>query len=166
MTTAAPRVIEIDPVKMEIVWSYPLGRGMYQFFSTNISGAQRLPNGNTLITEGMNGRLFEVTPDLEIVWEYVNPFGKGPEASGNGSNIFRATRYPPDFFTKAFNPKDKDIEINKELKTIQDNLAPMKESMETIQTIYPSTKRPRGKGGPRGKKGKGPIPSSKSEVQP
>jgi len=27
----------------------------------NISGAQRLPNGNTLITEGAGGRVFEVT---------------------------------------------------------------------------------------------------------
>jgi hypothetical protein len=43
------RVLEIDPVSLKLVWSYTGGA---QFFSTNISGAQRLPNGNTLITEG------------------------------------------------------------------------------------------------------------------
>src|SRR4030095_9907735 len=46
------RVLEIDPVSLKLVWSYTAGA---QFFSTNISGAQRLPNGNTLITEGAGG---------------------------------------------------------------------------------------------------------------
>ena len=44
-----------------------------RFYSQFISGAKRLPHGNTLITEGSNGRLIEVTPDFEIVWEYINP---------------------------------------------------------------------------------------------
>lgn len=43
------------------------------FYSNFISGAQRLPNGNTLICEGASGTFFEVTPDKEIVWRYVNP---------------------------------------------------------------------------------------------
>ena len=49
------------------------------FFGTNISGAQRLPNGNTLITEGPTGRVFEVTAQRKIVWEYINP-ATGPAA--------------------------------------------------------------------------------------
>ncbi|MGD8341576.1 MAG: aryl-sulfate sulfotransferase, partial [Gammaproteobacteria bacterium] len=40
---ATSRVVEIDPVTLELVWSY----AGPNFFSTNISGAQRLPNGNT-----------------------------------------------------------------------------------------------------------------------
>ena len=44
------------------------------FYSSFISGAQRLSNGNTLICSGTNGTIFEVTPDKEIVWKYVNPF--------------------------------------------------------------------------------------------
>jgi hypothetical protein len=36
----------------------------------------RLPNGNTFIDEGQSGRLFQVTPDGDIVWEYVNPYHK------------------------------------------------------------------------------------------
>jgi len=40
---------------------------------------QRLPNGNTLITESTQGRIFEVTPENEIVWEYYNPHRTGEE---------------------------------------------------------------------------------------
>jgi len=43
------------------------------FFSQNISGAQRLPNGNTLICSGAAGTIFEVSSDKEIVWKYVHP---------------------------------------------------------------------------------------------
>jgi hypothetical protein len=70
---ATSRVLEINPVTLELVWSYAAPR----FFSTNISGAQRLPNGNTLITEGAGGRVFEVTNDGAIVWEYMNPLFAG-----------------------------------------------------------------------------------------
>ena len=45
-----------------------------RFSSSFISGAQRLTNGNTLICSGADGRLFEVTAQKEIVWEYINPF--------------------------------------------------------------------------------------------
>ena len=33
-----------------------------------------MPNGNTLIDEGQNGRIFQVTARGQIVWEYVNPY--------------------------------------------------------------------------------------------
>jgi hypothetical protein len=46
-----------------------------EFYSSFISGAQRLPNGHTLICEGADGRVFEVTPEGEIVWEYLSPWG-------------------------------------------------------------------------------------------
>ena len=62
------------------------------FFSPNLSGAQRLPNGNTLICKGADGLFFEVTPDKEIVWEYVNPF---PNPLRNG--VFKIRRYAPDY---------------------------------------------------------------------
>ena len=45
-----------------------------RFYSPFISGMQRLPNGNTMITEGSHGRIFEVTPEHELVWEYVCPY--------------------------------------------------------------------------------------------
>jgi len=55
-----------------------------------VSSAQRLPNGNTLITEGSDGRIFEVTRDHELVWEYISPYwGK------RGLNmVYRAYRAP------------------------------------------------------------------------
>lgn len=70
------RILEIDPVKKEIVWQYAAsdsGQPNWIFYSAFISSAQRLPNGNTLIDEGMDGRIFQVTRQGEIVWEYVNP---------------------------------------------------------------------------------------------
>ncbi len=81
------RVLEINPVTLELVWSYKAAN----FFSRNISGAQRLPNGNTLITEGAPGRVFEVTPGGAIVWEYMN----APGESGRHQNaVYRAYRLP------------------------------------------------------------------------
>ena len=58
------------------VWSYAAPRKA-DFFSSFISGAQRLANGNTLICSGANGTVFEVTPEKEIVWKYVNPVKDG-----------------------------------------------------------------------------------------
>ena len=65
------RVIELDPQSREIVWDYK-GSPPLSFFSPHISGAQRLSSGNTLICEGGWGRIFEVTSDGKIVWEYIS----------------------------------------------------------------------------------------------
>ena len=67
--------------------------------------AQRLPNGNTLITESSFGRFFEVTSQGEIVWEYINPiFGKsffgGPPTSVS-NQVFRALRYSAEEIAQA-----------------------------------------------------------------
>ena len=56
-----------------------------------ISGCERLPNGNTLITEGATGRLFEITPERETVWEYVSPWLL-PSRFGPTTAVFRAYR--------------------------------------------------------------------------
>jgi Arylsulfotransferase (ASST) len=66
------RVLEFDPTTLEITWSYA-GDDEHGFYSRVRSAQERLPNGNTLITESDGGRLFEVTPEGEIVWEYLNP---------------------------------------------------------------------------------------------
>ncbi len=92
---AHSRVLEIDPKKKKIVWQYshedtnwdfPIQRS-WLFNAPYISGAERLKNGNTLICDGPNGRLFEVTKKGEIVWEFINPDRKA---------IFRAYRYTSD----------------------------------------------------------------------
>lgn len=79
-----------------VVWESCQGTMGRRHYSHFISGAQRLPNGNTLICDGALGRFFEVaanTPD-EVVWDYVNPHIT--DKFHNGS-VFRAHRYGPDY---------------------------------------------------------------------
>jgi hypothetical protein len=100
---AGSRVIEIDPVAMKLVWSYTA----QNFYSFNISSAQRLPNGDTLITEGTTGRVFEVTENKDIVWEYVAPPGEGPR----GSNaLYRAYRIPYGWLPQVVRPHEVPVE--------------------------------------------------------
>lgn len=77
-------------------WSYSEPEA---FFSGFISGAQRLPNGNTLVCEGADGRVFEVTPDKRVVWDYESPLGGEIEPSPIAGKappnaLFRAVRVP------------------------------------------------------------------------
>jgi hypothetical protein len=100
------RALEINPVTKEIVWKYQDGTGPgsnHFFFSSRISNAQRLPNGNTLINEGLYGRFFEVTTGGDIVWEYVNPhFGPQTMApKGQMNSVFRVYRYSADEIARA-----------------------------------------------------------------
>ena len=60
------------PADATLVWSFS-GSDDERFYSSHISGAERLPNGNTLICAGIQGRIFEVTPRGKIVWDYLNP---------------------------------------------------------------------------------------------
>ena len=95
------RVLEIDPITLDVVWKYtPAEAGFtpladnYKFYSGYISGAQRLPNGNTLITEGADGRLIEVTSEHELVWEYVSPYF---DKSYDSNMVYRSYRYPYEY---------------------------------------------------------------------
>lgn len=79
-------------------WSYS---DPERFYSSFISGAQRLSNGNTLICSGAQGRVFEVTRDGRVVWDYENPHGGDVAPPGNAGSaprtaLFRATRIPKD----------------------------------------------------------------------
>ena len=83
-------------------WRYPESDELDElFYAQQISGASRLPNGNTLICNGPAGFGFEVTPDEEIVWDYVNPvtaFGATTQGSDAGNNaVFRIHRYAIDY---------------------------------------------------------------------
>ena len=107
------RILEIDPVKLKLVWQYtPTEAGHLQpfhshhFYSPFISSAQRLPNGNTLITEGSDGRLLEVTAEHETVWEYISPYW-GEQFRLN--MIYRAYRVPYDWVPQL--PKPEEIAI-------------------------------------------------------
>ncbi|WP_157098696.1 aryl-sulfate sulfotransferase [Novosphingobium rosa] len=104
-TVGGSRVLEIDPTTGKVVWSYTADKSdqpLWAFRSAFISSARRLPNGNTLIDEGMNGRFFQVTPQGEIVWEYVSPYFAKTAAAGSGkpvtSNwVYRAQPVPYDW---------------------------------------------------------------------
>jgi outer membrane protein assembly factor BamB len=91
----ASRLIEVDPAKGEIVWSFR-GRPANQFFSGHISGVSRLWSGNLLACEGTSGRIFEVTRGQEVVWEWINPFVNNNSRGDPTVSIYRAHRYAPD----------------------------------------------------------------------
>ena len=69
----------------DLAWSYA-AEPATSFYADHISGSQRLANGNTLITDGISGILFEVTTGGEVIWEY-----------DTGGQVFRADRYAPNY---------------------------------------------------------------------
>lgn len=95
-----PEYIYTDPVNPE------------NFFSNILSSAQRLPNGNTLICEGFNGRIFEIDSNENIVWEYVSPvhnltgfiLTQEDDPTTIPNLTFRAYKYTPDY--PAFTGRD------------------------------------------------------------
>lgn len=111
------RVLEFDPVTLEIIWQYtPSEAGFImpldssRFYSPFISSAQRLPNGNTLITEGSDGRLIEVTKEHEIVWEFVNPYYGNILGPAAMNIIYRAYRVPYEWVPQLDKPQEIEIE--------------------------------------------------------
>ena len=100
----------IGPEEPNIAYQAP---DKYSLYSPFVSGAQRLKNGNTLVTEGATGRFLEVTSSGETVWEYWNPYmddyklPDGSQAQPMGSFIFaqfRGTHFTTDF--PAFSDKE------------------------------------------------------------
>lgn len=101
------RVIEIDPLEEEIVWQYQ-AQPPKAFFSKLRGSSQRLPNGNTLICESQTGRVFEVTAEGEIVWEFWNP----EIQDGKRKRIYRFMRIPETTFEpylEGFHPTGSDF---------------------------------------------------------
>ena len=92
---AFSRVLELDPQSRETVWEYK-GSPIFTFFSPLVSGAELQPNGNMLICEGNHGRLFEVSRDGDIVWEYVSPFYNVRRQGERTNQIFRVRKYAAD----------------------------------------------------------------------
>lgn len=82
------------------IWTYE-DSPPQNFLATFISGARRLPNGNTLICTGPKGEFREVDTAGEIVWKYISPVStSGTLTQGEpvfGNDIFRCTRYPADY---------------------------------------------------------------------
>ncbi|MDD5254887.1 MAG: arylsulfotransferase family protein [Candidatus Omnitrophica bacterium] len=86
------RVVELNPITECMEWEYH-AEPKESFFSKTMSSAQRLPNGNTLICEAEKNRIFEITPEGEIVWDFISDFN-----TKTGCDlIYRATRYSPGY---------------------------------------------------------------------
>ena len=89
-------------------WTYT-SSPVSNFYSSEISGCQRQPNGNTLICEGIKGKLFEVTPAGQTVWQYNSPVSTTVMAQGTipptdeartdqfMNAVFRVYRYPTNY---------------------------------------------------------------------
>lgn len=85
------------------VWKY-MAPDSVSFWSSFISGAHRMNNGNTFINEGAKGRFFEVTKEGKVIWEYLNPYrGEIRKPNGDPNPVmpltyitFRATFIPAD----------------------------------------------------------------------
>lgn len=92
------RVLELKPKgydDAEIVWEFKTG-DPNSFNSDFQSASQKLPNGNWLITATNNGHIFEVTPEKEVVWEYINPI------SGNTPYCVKRDKMPWNQVHRAF----------------------------------------------------------------
>ncbi|MBN2239171.1 MAG: aryl-sulfate sulfotransferase [Dehalococcoidales bacterium] len=112
------RILEFDPITLEVKWTNvpgfvgPGGPGprpkSVSIYSGHISSAQRLPNGNTLITEGASGHLIELTPELDIVWDYVSPYFS---KQFNANHVYRAYRLPYEWVPQVARPEETAIEM-------------------------------------------------------
>jgi len=99
------RVIEVNPITEKIVWEYH-STPKKDFYSEEVSNVQRLPNGNTLICEGWANRIFEITQQGEIVWDFISTFN----TTAGGEGILRAYRYSSEHVSLLFQRiKDKSI---------------------------------------------------------
>ena len=67
------------------------------WYAPFMSAAERLPNGNTLITNSHNMRIFEVTPDNEVVMDFVLEHLLAEELGHVGGRIWRTFKLPPDY---------------------------------------------------------------------
>jgi outer membrane protein assembly factor BamB len=89
------RVLEIDPASGAVRWQFG-GRPGDDLFSKTLGSCQRLPNGDTLVTESEGGRALEVAPDGRIVWEFNNPHRAGDHGE-LVAVLFEMVRLPADF---------------------------------------------------------------------
>ncbi|MFQ5347378.1 MAG: arylsulfotransferase family protein [Rhodothalassiaceae bacterium] len=89
------RILAVDPATGEVRELYR-GSAAHPFFTNVLGKHQLLANGNILVSSGYQGRVFEVTPAGDIVWEYINRYD-----ADRIILLHEGTRYPRDYFTVA-----------------------------------------------------------------
>jgi hypothetical protein len=85
-----PRLADVDAHRGNDAGARP----HHSIRANRAKGKTVLPNGNTLITEGSNGRIFEITRDHELVWEYISPYWVSRGLTPGMNMIYRAYRAP------------------------------------------------------------------------
>jgi hypothetical protein len=107
------RVLELNPLTQEIEWQY-VADPPESFYTPTRGSAQRFPNGNTLIAESNDGRVFEVTSTGEIVWEWLNPDIRRQRRS----LLYRMMRLPPEMVEPFLN-KDEPPDTNRRQRRVR-----------------------------------------------
>ncbi len=90
------RAVEINPKTNKVVWEFSGGQGpidKLKFFAPIVGGAQRLQNGDTLITDGPKGHIFEVTNRGEVVWDMISPYTTHMTGPFPNNFLFKSRRY-------------------------------------------------------------------------
>jgi hypothetical protein len=155
----------------DAVWSYKAPKPS-DFYSSFISGAHRLPNGNTVMCTGASGTIYEVTPEKEIVWKYQNPTkdqerpqrnAPGDQSLTIGQLLPRAVQNALDLSSDQRNQIDRlQDEVNLKLEAILNadqrrRLAEMRQGRGLPDQIAVNPGPPPGQGGPNlGPPGRGP----------
>jgi len=112
---------DFGPDKLE--WNY-VAKDTVSFYASFISGAHRMENGNTFVNAGPMGRFFEVTPENEIVWEYLNPYrGNATKPNGDPKDLMPMTFST---FRSTFVSADHPALKGKELKPVDPQPATFK----------------------------------------
>jgi hypothetical protein len=93
------QVLELDPLTQEVHWSYA-GLELGGLSSPLCGMAQRLANGNTLITESLAGRALEVTRAGRLVWLYQTPH-RADQGGAKIAVLMQVERIPPDRLQKS-----------------------------------------------------------------
>lgn len=86
---SSTRVIELNPITNKIEWQYTAPN----FFTIVMGDANKLPNGNYLLSETVNGRIFEITSQGKIIWEYFNPITTKKDGFLKRADIFQVKKY-------------------------------------------------------------------------
>jgi hypothetical protein len=89
----ASQVLELDAARGEVLWRWPARPDPAKLWSKTLGSVQRLPGGNTLVTESENGRALEVTAGGEVVWEFHSPHRAGKRGE-LVATLFEVVRVP------------------------------------------------------------------------
>jgi outer membrane protein assembly factor BamB len=96
------RLVEMNPVTGGVVWEY-LAEPPESFHNETMGGVQLLENGNILVTESNISRVFELTSEGEVVWDFLHPgfYSEDFKSIENRARtIYKMERYSVEFIER------------------------------------------------------------------